>query len=193
MIGGADEAVELLDRLADPARPVTGDVAGIAHTALAAALRAGVFELDDLDPPDQVRTLTGAVVPADRAVVADTPWVLPALGDVPAVPGGDDPDALAELLDLPVASARVTGTVRGAGEPLGWTADAEIVLACRAIGADPPDGELRRHDRLVVDLDGGGAVTVPAWPGPDGGWHASDPLRALVAALAERRRGRLMP
>ncbi|BBG04899.1 hypothetical protein C8E95_3256 [Pseudonocardia autotrophica] len=191
-IDGADEAVELLDRLADPARPVTGDVAGVAHTALAAALRAGVFDLDDLDPPDHVRTLTGEVAPADRAVVVDMPWVLPALDDVPAVPGGDDPDALAELLDLPVASARVTGIVRGAGEPVAWTAVAEVVLACRAIGVDPPEGELRRHERLAVELDDGGTVTVPAWPGADGGWHASDPLRALVAELAAQRRVRMM-
>lgn len=190
-IDGADEALELLDRLADPARPVTGDVAGGAHTALAAALRAGVIDLDEVEPPGHVRTLDGAVAPADRAVVADTPWVLPALDDVPAVPGGDDPDALAELLDLPLASARVTGTVRGAGEPVAWTADPEIVLACRALGAEPPAGELRRHDRLVVDLDEGGVATVPAWPGPDGGWHASDPLRALVAALAAQRRVRM--
>ncbi|MBC3195074.1 hypothetical protein H7X46_28875 [Pseudonocardia sp. C8] len=188
-----DEAVELLDRLADPDRPVTGAVADAAHTALAAAYTGGVFHLDDLDPPARVRTLTGAVAAADRAVVLDAPWVLPALGDTAAVPGGDDPDALAELLDLPLASERVTGTVRGAGEPVAWSALPEVVLACRALGTEPPEGELRVHAELVVDLDGGGAVTVPAWPDTSGVWHAADPVRALVAAAAAGRRARMIP
>ncbi|MBN9737236.1 hypothetical protein PP1_019695 [Pseudonocardia sp. P1] len=192
-IGAADEAVELLDRLADPDRQVAGDVAGAVHSALTAAYAAGVVELDDLDPPGHVRTVTGAVAGSDRAVVLDAPWVLPALGDEPAVPGGDDPVALAELLDLPLASDRVTGTVRGAGRPVAWTTLPEIVPACLAVGAEPPDGELRVHDELVVDLDDGRAVTVPAWPGTAGEWHASDPLRALVAALALRRRVRMTP
>ncbi|MBP2365587.1 sacsin N-terminal ATP-binding-like domain-containing protein [Pseudonocardia parietis] len=193
VVTAEDEAAELLDRLADPDRPVTGDVAAAAHTALAAAYTAGVVDLDDLDPPAHVRTLTGVVAPADRVVVLDAPWVLPALDDTPAVPGGDDPDTVAELLDLPLASERVTGTVRGEGDPVAWTTLAEVVLACRAVGAQPPAGELRVHEELVVDLDGGGAVTVPAWPCAAGGWHASDPLRALVAALAAERRARMIP
>ena len=57
----------------------------------------------------------------------------------------------------------------------------------------PQCHELRVHDELVVDLDDGRAVTVPAWPGTAGEWHASDPLRALVAALALRRRVRMTP
>ena len=192
-LSGPDEAVELLDRLADPDRPVTGDVAGAAHTALAAAYTGGVLGLDDLEPPAHVRVLTGAVAPADHAVVLDAPWVLPALADTPAVPGGDDPDAVAELLDLPLASDRVTGTVRGPGRAVTWTTLPEVVLACRAVGAVAPAGELHVHDELVVDLDGGGSVTVAAWPGTDGSWHAADPLRALVAALAAERRARMIP
>lgn len=189
----ADEAAELLDRLGDPDRTVTGEVAGAAHTALAAALGTGALDVDDLDPPERVRTLAGRVVPAGRAVVLDEPWVLPALGEVPAVPGGDDPAALADLLDLPLASDRVTGTVRGAGHPTPWASLPEVVLACRALGVPVPDGDLVVHDRLVVDLGSGASVPVPTWPGADGGWHASDPVRALVAALGARARATMIP
>ncbi|ANY07231.1 hypothetical protein [Pseudonocardia sp. HH130630-07] len=190
-VTGADEAVELLDRLADPERAVPGHVAGSAHAALARACAAGAFDPEDLDLPEHVRTVTGALGPADRAVVLDAPWVLPALGDTPAVPAGTDPATLAELLDLPLASDRVTGTVRGAGEPVDWTALPEIAATCQALGAEPPAGELRLHERLVVDLDSGAAVTLPAWPDAAGHWHASDPLRALVAALGSVRRVRM--
>ncbi|MFP5069495.1 sacsin N-terminal ATP-binding-like domain-containing protein [Pseudonocardia nantongensis] len=191
--GDADEAAELLDRLGDPDRTVTGEVAGAAHTALAAAVAAGELDLDDLDPPDRVRTLTGAVVPVGRAVVLDEPWVLPALGESPAVPGGDDPATLADLLDLPLASDRLAGTVRGTGSPVPWADLPEVVLACRALGVPVPDGDLVVHDRLVVDLGSGSPVAVPTWPGADGGWHASDPVRALVAALAATARATMIP
>lgn len=192
----ADEATELLDRLGDPGREVTGEVAAAAYAALTGAVADGTVDLDDLDPPQRVRTPSGRVVPAEGAVVLDAPWVLPALGDgpgaVPVVAGGD-PRALAELLDLPTASERVTGTVRGTGEPVPWAALPEVVLTCRALGVAVPDGELAVHERLVVELDGGGSVTVPAWPDAAGGWHASDPLRALVAALAGSPRARMRP
>lgn len=192
VVDGPDEVTELLDRLADPARSVTGEVAVAAYSALAAAVADGRVDLDDVDPPDRVRTVTGSVAPTDRAVVLDAPWVLPALDALPAVPGGPDPAALAELLDVPLASDRVAGTARGTGTPGPWTADPEVVLALAALGETAPPGRLHRHDELVVDLDDGGTVTVPAWPGRGDDWHAADPLRALVAALALRRRVRML-
>ncbi|MEQ3539870.1 hypothetical protein WHI96_13660 [Pseudonocardia tropica] len=192
VVDGPDEVAELLDRLADPARTVTGEVAAAAYSALAAAVADGRVDLDDVDPPDRVRTVTGSVAPTDRAVVVDAPWVLPALDALPAVPGGPDPAALAELLDVPLASDRVAGTARGTGTPGPWTADPEVVLALAALGETAPPGRLHRHDELVVDLDDGGTVTVPAWPGRGDDWHAADPLRALVAALALRRRVRML-
>ncbi|MEQ3550370.1 hypothetical protein WIS52_07800 [Pseudonocardia nematodicida] len=189
----ADDAAALLDRLAEADRPVSGAVAAAAHSALAAAVADGVVDLDDLDPPEQVRTVDGAVAPAEEAVVLDAPWVLPALDDIPAVPGGDDPETLAELLDLPLASDRVTGTVRGTGRPVEWASIPEAVLAARAVGADLPSDGPVLHDELVVDLDRGGRVAVPVWPGDDGRWHATDPVRALVAALGAQRRVRMIP
>nr|WP_224386912.1 hypothetical protein [Pseudonocardia sp. ICBG1293] len=192
VVDGPDEVTELLDRLADPARTVTGEVAAAAYSALAAAVADGRVDLDDVDPPDRVRTVAGAVAPTDRAVVLDAPWVLPALDALPAVPGGDGPAALAELLDVPLASDRVAGTVRGTGTPGPWTADPEVVLALAALGETPPPGRLHRHAELVVDLDGGGTASVPAWPGRGDDWHATDPLRALVAALSFRRRVRML-
>lgn len=192
-VADADEAVELLDRLGDPDRAVTGEVAAAAYGALAAAVVDGTLDLDDLDPPRRVRTPAGRVAAAQEAVVLDAPWVLPVIGDTPVVAGGDDPDALADLLDLPTASDRVTGTVRGTGGPVAWTALPEIVLACRALGVAVPDGDLVVHDRLVVDLADGTSAPVPTWPGTDGRWHASDPLRALVAALSGQARARMAP
>nr|WP_226358063.1 hypothetical protein [Pseudonocardia sp. ICBG601] len=192
VVDGPDEVVELLDRLADPARTVSGEVAAAAYAALAAAVADGRVDLDDVDPPDRVRTATGQVAPTDRAVVLDAPWVLPALDAVPAVPGGPDPAALAELLDAPLASDRVAGTARGTGTLGPWTADPEVAAVLAALGEPAPPGRLHRHEELVVDLDDGGTVTVPAWPGRGDDWHAADPLRALVAALALRRRVRML-
>ena len=53
-------------------------------------------------------------------------------------------------------------------------------------GEHPPDGRLHLHDELWVRLTrpDQGRHRVPAWRDPDGTWHASDPLRALVGLLA---------
>ncbi len=64
-------------------------------------------------------------------------------------------------------------------------------MACHTLGVAVPDGELVLHERLEIDLTAPrtARITVPTWPGADGRWHASDPLRALVAALAEALHG----
>jgi len=99
---------------------------------------------------------------------------------------GGDPVALAELLDLPLATEIVAGRVVHAGEPVAWADIGEVVVACHTLGVDVPDGGLRRHDELWVDLrrPKDGRHRVPVWREPDGTWHAEDPLRALLALLA---------
>jgi hypothetical protein len=179
-------ATDLLDRLADPARTV--DPAGVAaaHRALTDALAVGRIEVDDVDPPARVRTATGETADADSVVVLDAPWVLPALETV-AVTGGD-PSLLAELLDLPLASETVAGRPAdpSSGTVRRWAEIAEVAVACHTLGVAVPTGELVLHEQLEIDLTAPrtARISVPTWPGADGRWHASDPVRALVAALS---------
>ncbi|MDN5915443.1 MAG: ATP-binding protein [Pseudonocardia sp.] len=192
-VARADAAAHLLRRLGDDRRDVGPGLVVTAHAALAEALTAERVDVADLDPPERVRALTGAVVAAQGAVVLDAPWVAPALQGRGLVTGGD-PDALAELLDVALASETVRGEPADpdAGTPTRWAEAAEVVVACHTLGVDVPDGELVRHDELLVDLTAPEQrrITVAAWPGADGRWHASDPLRALVGALSTSSRAR---
>jgi hypothetical protein len=143
---------------------------------------------DDLDPPEWVRALDGAVVSVDDAVVLDAPWpaaVLPAS----EVVGGGDPGALAELLDLPLATEVISATVQGSGQVVAWSEVVDVVLACQQLGVDVPAGQLHRHDQLWVRASRpvDGRFRVPAWVDEDGRWHAEDPLRALLGVLAQDR------
>ncbi len=98
---------------------------------------------------------------------------------------GGDPGALAELLDLPLATEVVAAEVEGGGRPVRWAALAEIVVACHTIGVPVPDGEIMLHDELWVTVRRPltGRFRVPTWVDDRGRWHAEDPLRALVSML----------
>ncbi|MGQ0573401.1 MAG: sacsin N-terminal ATP-binding-like domain-containing protein, partial [Pseudonocardia sp.] len=188
-VTGSRDAADLLDRLADPQRRPDPALVAAAHAALAAAVRDGVLDPADVEPPSRVRALDGTVVDAGVAVVLDLPWlaaVLPA-GEVVA---GGDVDALAELLDLPAASEVVDARVRGQGRPVCWVDLPDVVLACAVLDTPVPAGELHRHDTLTVELrrPGGAPREVPAWRDEQGRWHAGDPLRALLGLLAARGR-----
>ncbi|MEJ3656964.1 ATP-binding protein [Actinomycetes bacterium KLBMP 9759] len=186
VVADVRSAADLLDRLSDPQRHPESAVVADAHAALAAAVAEGRVDAEDLDLPAEVRALDGTVVDVEVAVVLDAPWpsaVLPA-GEL--VIGGADPVALAELLDLPLATEVVAGAVEGTGEPVRWAAIAEVVVACHALGVAVPDGELRLHDELwiAVTRPEQGRHRVPTWVDERGTWHAEDPLRALLALLA---------
>jgi hypothetical protein len=129
--------------------------------------------------------MDGTVAHVDVAAVLDAPWPAAVLPPGELVIGGD-PVALAELLDLPLATEIVVGAVDGAGEPVTWAELGEVVVTCHTLGIDVPDGALRRHDALWVDLrrPTTGRHRVPVWRASDGTWHAEDPLRALLALLA---------
>ncbi|GAA2552025.1 sacsin N-terminal ATP-binding-like domain-containing protein [Pseudonocardia hydrocarbonoxydans] len=185
-VADARDAADLLHRLADPARQPDVALVADAHIALADAVAAGRVDPADLDVPGHVRALDGTVVPAEVAVVLDAPWpasVLPA-GELVA---GGDPALLAELLDLPLATEVVAGAPEGAGEAVAWADVAEVVVACHTLGVAVPGGTLTRHGELWVGITRpvAGRLRVPAWPDGTGGWHAEDPLRALLALLAE--------
>ncbi len=98
---GADPALaeDLLARLGDPGRQVDAELLAVVYPRLAAA-SAGW----QIPPPDRVRVAPDLVVPADAAVVVDQPWLLDRLGSRHLVPGGADPVAVADLLDIPLLS-----------------------------------------------------------------------------------------
>ncbi|PTR28709.1 hypothetical protein C8K36_10370 [Rhodococcus sp. OK519] len=167
-------AAVLLDRLADPERTPTPDVAVRAHRLLADAARRGVLDLDDLDLPAKVRALTGNVVDPDVALVLDRAHLAAVVPPERLVLGAlDTASALADLLDLPLASAAIHADVVGDGEPSTWDREPGAVLACTALGLDLPTGGVVVHDDLVVRLGGAldGEVAVPWWIDDDGRVH----------------------
>jgi hypothetical protein len=87
----------LLDRLADPARRVLPEVLPLLYAQIAALG-------PDVDPPRAVRVAPDLVADPDSVAVLDRPWLLPAPTGVHLVLGGEDPDAVAELLDVPLLS-----------------------------------------------------------------------------------------
>lgn len=181
----ATAAADLLARLADPARTPGPALVTAAHAALADAVLDGTVDPADLAPPTHVRALDGTVADAGVVVVLDRPWLAPVLPPGEVVAGGD-PAVLAELLDLPLASDVVTATVEGEGRPVAWADLPEVVLACRTLGTEPPEGDVRLHDVLVVAVTRPGTARreVPVWRDSAGRWHAADPVRGLLAVLA---------
>ena len=187
-VADGDTAADLLARLADPARHPDQALVAAAHAALAVAVAAGRVDPDDVPPPRRVRALDGTVADAEVAVVLDLPWLAPVLPAGELVGGGVGAaaTALADLLDLPLASEVVAADVEGDGEVVTWAAVPEVVLACGVLGIPVPAGELHRHDELTVAVRRPTTErrTVPAWCDDQGRWHASDPVRALLGHVA---------
>ncbi|MCZ2861125.1 sacsin N-terminal ATP-binding-like domain-containing protein [Blastococcus sp. VKM Ac-2987] len=173
VLADADGALDLLDRLGDPARTVRPGVLATVHARLAVAL-------DGLDvaPPARVRVAPGRVV--ERAVVLDAPHLVPLL-DLPVVPAGGAPDAVADLLDLPLAGEVVRGAVTSAPERrLRWAELPGAALAAARLGRDGLVGEVAVHRPLTVD-----GRPVAWWPGEDAD-HVDGSPEALGRALAWR-------
>ncbi|ODU01751.1 MAG: hypothetical protein ABS81_19795 [Pseudonocardia sp. SCN 72-86] len=184
-------AADLLDRLADPARIPDPAIVHAAYEALTDAVADGRVDPTALDLPERVRVLDGSVVPVDDVVVLDRPWLAAVLPADELVAGGD-PVALAELLDLPLASDYVAATLDPAaldpgGRVVAWSGLPDVVVASHTIGVPVPAGDLVVHDDLavVVTRPAVGRTAVPAWPDADGRWHATDPVRALIGFLAD--------
>lgn len=148
---------DLLARLGDPARTVPLAVLQGVYAQIAEAVRD--FELD---PPAFVRVEPARVVDRDDAVVLDAPYLLPLLTSSP-VPAGGAADAVAELLDLPLASGVVdaAGPDSG-GVRSGWDAVPGIELAVTRCGAAIPAASVEVHNGLTV-----AGVAVSWWPAGD--------------------------
>ncbi|WP_324273687.1 sacsin N-terminal ATP-binding-like domain-containing protein [Blastococcus brunescens] len=128
VLADVDAAIDLLDRLGDPVRTVRPDVLRTVYARLAGALD-GI----DVDPPERVRVAPDRVV--TDAVVLDLPWLQP-LVRVPVVPAGGAPGAVADLLDLPLASERVRGGVTAQGDRRPWAGLPGAALAAARLGAE---------------------------------------------------------
>ncbi len=159
-------AEELLDRLADPARPVTRAQLRALWTALAAVAEAA--------PPDRVRVVCGdeiVVADAGDALVLDAVDLWPLVAAQPLVLAPHDRAArLADLLDLPLVSEEIAGLVESS--PVRRPVPAIV----HAVLPDAPT-TYYAHDPLVVD-----GVCVP-WRYTLGGVHAAGP-GGLACGLA---------
>ncbi|MER7839339.1 molecular chaperone Hsp90 [Streptomyces sp. NPDC096040] len=180
-------AAELLDRLADPDRSVTG-----------AQLHALYGALADLDPeqvtlPDELRAVVDGrveVVDAADAVVVDSPDLLPFTTGVPLLPVRPARAAeLAELFQVRRLSESVTGSVDSEGTEHDVPEPVRVLLGPRT-----PETYVE-HEELVVDgveidwrLTGDGVLHAATLEGVAAGlaWAAGQwPRRFEVAALLE--------
>ncbi|MCB5167632.1 molecular chaperone Hsp90 [Streptomyces bambusae] len=163
-------AAELLGRLADPSRSVTGR-----------QLHALYGYLAELDPeqvtlPDELRAVVDGevrVVAAEAAVVADVPDLLPLAGGLPLLPVAPSRAAdLADLLQVRRLSESVAAEVTSPGEERGVPEAVRVLL-----GPAAPHSYVE-HEEVVaagVELD---------WRRtPDGVLHAAT-LEGVAAGLA---------
>ncbi len=156
-------ALELLDRLGEAHRTVRPDVLPDIYPRLAIAL-----EGMNVDPPDRVRVGPGHTVDRGEAVVLDAPHLLPLLDRIP-VPAAGLAMAVADLLDLPLATEIVSATVTSTETTVSdWADIAGASVAARRLGVASLSGRVASHDPLQVT--GHGEVTqckVPWWPGTE--------------------------
>ncbi|MFJ5534284.1 sacsin N-terminal ATP-binding-like domain-containing protein [Streptomyces sp. NPDC093261] len=163
-------AAELLDRLADPERPVSAAQLHALYTALA-----------DLDPeqvtlPDELRAVVDGrvtVVDAADAMVVDSPDLLPFTGGVPLLPVRPTRAAdLAELFQVRRLSESVTGEVTSEG------AEHDVPESVRVLLGPSTPAAYVEHEELVVD-----GVEIDWRLTSDGVLHAAT-LEGVAAGLA---------
>ncbi|MFD7937394.1 sacsin N-terminal ATP-binding-like domain-containing protein [Streptomyces sp. NPDC059755] len=163
-------AAELLDRLADPERPVAASQLHGLYGALA-----------ELDPeqvtlPDELRAVVDGrveVVDASEAVVVDSPDLLPFTEGVPLLPVRPSRAAeLAELFQVRRLSESVTGRVDSEGVEHDVPEPVRVLLGPRT------PGTYVEHEELVVD-----GVEIDWRLTDDGVLHAAT-LEGVAAGLA---------
>ena len=163
-------AAELLDRLADPDREVTG-----------AQLHALYGALADLDPeqvtlPDDLRAVVDGkvtVVDAADAVVVDSPDLLPFTSGTPLLPVRPSRAAeLADLFQVRRLSESITGEVTSEG------AEHDVPESVRTLLGPLTPATYVEHEELVVD-----GIEIDWRRTRDGVLHAST-LEGVAAGLA---------
>jgi len=171
-------------------RRVAWAVGGTAAALVLAGAAVWAWQASSSGPPSPVESPSASAGPtpsADPQELAQQTLEAQLEECAGEVVVGGDPKALADLLDLPTASEIVDGEVADAGRPVPWGALPEVVVTCHALGVPVPDGELWCHDELWVVLrrPAPGRHRVPTWRAADGRRHADDPVRALLALLAQ--------
>ncbi|MEU4517618.1 molecular chaperone Hsp90 [Amycolatopsis sp. NPDC024027] len=170
-LSSVDEAKDVLDRLADPERVVSPGLTTRAYDAVVeSGLEPGV--------PRAVRAADGSVV--DDALVLDVPWVAGALEPGQYLVAPEDPERLADLLDLPLASTEEARVV-SEGEYAPWAELPALKLVADQLGIRLPDGGVLVHDPLSVRIQGA-EHDVQWWS--DDRLHAADTSEGLARAFA---------
>ncbi|MEV5077392.1 molecular chaperone Hsp90 [Streptomyces sp. NPDC056159] len=180
-------AAELLERLADPERPVTSAQLHALYGALAE------LDPDQVTLPDEVRAVIDGrveVVDAADAVVCDSPDLLPFTGGVPLLPVRPALAAeLAELFQVRRLSESVTGGIDSEGTEHDVPEPVRVLLGPRT------PRTYVEHEELVVDgteldwrLTSDGVLHAATLEGVAAGlaWASGQwPRRFEVAALLE--------
>lgn len=185
------EAQDLLDRLADPAREVAGATVLAAHRELAEAVLADSLDPSAVDLPERVRTLAGRTVAAEDAVVLDGPWLLAVLDPdrVVGLAAGPDEldlvDALAELLELPLAVEDCVAEPSEPGVPTQWAQLPGVATVCALLAIEVPADDVRLHDTLTIS-HAGRDVPAPWWVDDDQHVHTDPSAAGLARALCWR-------
>ncbi|WP_223208129.1 sacsin N-terminal ATP-binding-like domain-containing protein [Actinopolyspora erythraea] len=181
------DAADLVARLADPERGVRAGLTMAAHRALAEAVACERIDPGEIDPPRAVRSVSSAVISADRAVVLDEPWLLGVFEPALVVAGGNsyefDAEALAELLDLPLASEQGVVEILGQGVTQAWRDVARVPAACELLGVAVPYGEVELRDGLRVRTSEG-EHRVHWWVDDGGAVYSERSPDGLARALA---------
>lgn len=191
VIEDLDLAQTLLDRLADESRSPGPAAIVAAHDALAAAFSSGGLDPESVTLPDGVRSLAGTVADAADALVPDRPWFAAVIPHDRLVTGGrGTAHALADVLDIAVASAVVDAEPVEQGHSSTWEREPAAVLAGIVAGVPLPRGVLALHDRLVVRCSGAlaGEIEVEWWVDAAGTVHSTP--KGLAAALTALAAGR---
>ncbi|WP_329027948.1 sacsin N-terminal ATP-binding-like domain-containing protein [Streptomyces sp. NBC_01423] len=163
-------AAELLDRLADEDRPVTGVQLHALYTALSA------LDPEQVTLPDELRAVVDGevrVVDAADAVIADAPDLLPLSEGLPLLPVAPAHAAeLAELFQVRRLGESVEAEVTSDGEEHAVPESVRVLLGPATPATYTEHGELRA-----------GGVELDWRRTPDGVVHAST-LEGVAAGLA---------
>jgi hypothetical protein len=158
----ARDPAALLDRLADPGRALPAGRVAAVTAAVVGALR----DVDDLDLPSGVRTLTGDVRDGADAAVLDQPWLVQVVPAAGLVPGTGNPGLVSTVLDLPLASSVCTMSLTvDPPSAAPWPAQVadRLARAAAAIGLELAGVDVVVSVGLWVAVDGAEPTRVSWW------------------------------